>query len=124
MSMGRDPDSIDKEDRLNAWIQGRDASSIETWLQSGENSDDACNASRGSAENRVAVGTSGSDESLSNESRQALQLRQGGKRGECKRAVPRKGRQRPISSRGGEVLRTEPQQAPAVEGRNAGVSVL
>ena len=122
MSMGRDPDSTDEEDRLNAWIQGRDASSVETWLQSGENSDDACNASRGSAENRVAAGTSGSDESLSDNSRQALQLRQGAKRGKCTRAVPGTGRRRTISSIGGEALRAEPQQAPAVEGGNVGVS--
>ena len=104
MSMGRDPDSTDEEDRLNAWIQGRDASSVEMWLQSGEKSDNACNANGGSAENRVAAGTSGSDESLSDDSRQALQLQQGAKRGECTRAIPGAGRRRAIFSRGGEAL--------------------
>ena len=124
VSMGRDPDSTDEEDRLHAWMQGQDASSVETWLQSGENSDDACNDSGGSTENWVAAGTSGFDQSLSDDSRQALQLRQGTKRGETQRAVPGTGRQRPISNRGGEALWTEPQQVPVVEGGNVDVGVL
>ena len=86
------------------------------WGQSGENSDDAYNARGGSGENRMPAGTSGSDSSQSDDSRQALQLRQGAKKGECTRALPRAGRGRAISSRGGVALRVEPQQAPAVEG--------
>ena len=56
MNMGRDLDSIDDEDRLHAWIQGRDASSEDNWLQDEQNSDDAlCNDSDTSAENRLSA---------------------------------------------------------------------
>ena len=122
--MGRDPDSTDKEDRLRAWIEGRDASSVETWLQSRKNSDEACSDNGGSAENWMPAGASGSDESLSDESRQPVQLRHGAKTSDCKRGAPGTGRRRPIDSGGGEALRREPQQAPKVEGGNASCGVL